>query len=488
MIARPNIGNRRILVIDDSDNIHADFRHILAPPVDANAALAAAEAALFGQSTTPVRAGFAIDSAYQGEQALALVCAACEAEQPYAMAFVDMRMPPGWDGVETIARLWERDPKLQIAVCTAYSDHCWESMAQRLPLDDRLLILKKPFDTIEIYQMACALTAKWWMEHEWDQKVNRLEHAVEERTRDLQKAYEALREQVLERRHLEGQLLLTQKLEAIGQLAAGIAHEINTPVQYIGDSVLFLQTAFAELEQLRQAYRSALDLACNGAQRDDIQTALAAAEEQADLAFNVREVPRAFERTMEGVERVTKIVRAMKEFSYQSSEEFSGADINQALESTLEVARGEYKYIAVVESSFQPLPLVTCDISALKQVFLNLIINAAHAIRESGQDVATGKIRIHTSVAGEWVTISVEDNGCGIPDAIASRVYDPFFTTKEVGRGTGQGLAIAHRIVATKHSGRIEFHTQVGVGTRFLIHLPVAGAAATTVASLRAAS
>jgi signal transduction histidine kinase len=299
----------------------------------------------------------------------------------------------------------------------------------------------------------------------------------------------AQRQHMLERRHLEGQLLLTQKLEAIGQLAAGIAHEINTPVQYIGDSVLFLQTAFEELEQLRRAHRGALDQACNGAPCNEVLASLAAAEETADLEFNVREVPRAFERTMEGVERVTKIVRAMKEFSYQSSEEFSGADLNQALESTLDVARGEYKHIAVVESHFQALPLVTCDISALKQVFLNLIINAAHAIRESGQHVATGKIRLQTSVAGEWVTISVQDNGCGIPDAIASRVYDPFFTTKGVGRGTGQGLAIAHRIIATKHGGRIEFRTQVGAGTTFLIHLPVAGPAATTdVVSLRVAS
>ncbi|MFD2271711.1 response regulator [Undibacterium arcticum] len=158
----PNTGNRRILVIDDTPSIHQDFQKILGSDRDSEAALASSEAALFGDAPT-VRQAFELDSAYQGQEALAMVICALAENRPYAMAFIDMRMPPGWDGVETIERLWQVDPQLQIALCTAYSDYSWETMSERLELGDRLLILKKPFDNIEIRQMANALTVKWQM-------------------------------------------------------------------------------------------------------------------------------------------------------------------------------------------------------------------------------------------------------------------------------------------------------------------------------------
>ncbi|MDO8535077.1 MAG: response regulator, partial [Xanthobacteraceae bacterium] len=183
-----NIGNRRILVIDDTPSIHQDFRKILGARLDSEATLASAEAALFGDAPTVLRQTFELDSAYQGQEALALVMSAVEQNRPYAMAFIDMRMPPGWDGVETIERLWQVDSLLQVALCTAHSDYSWEEMTERLELGDRLLILKKPFDAIEIRQMASALTVKWQMTQDAALKMNALEQAVEERTRELSDA------------------------------------------------------------------------------------------------------------------------------------------------------------------------------------------------------------------------------------------------------------------------------------------------------------
>ena len=176
-LPRP-LRNRRILIADDNQNIHRDFREVLSGSDATEAALAASEAALFGETQTLVRDGFEVESAYQGQQALQMAQRALAEGRPYAMAFVDMRMPPGWDGIETIEQLWACDPQLQIAICSAYSDYSWEDVTKRLDLRDRLLILKKPFDNIEIYQLASALTAKWQMERDAAARMSQLEEAV----------------------------------------------------------------------------------------------------------------------------------------------------------------------------------------------------------------------------------------------------------------------------------------------------------------------
>lgn len=180
--------NRRILIVDDTASIHEDFAKILSPPSIEDDSLISAENALFGTPVSVSLQSFVIDSAFQGREALDKVESALANDSPYAMAFIDMRMPPGWDGLETIERLWQVDPKLQVALCTAYSDYSWEDIAERLELGDRLLILKKPFDAIEIRQMASALTAKWQMTEDAALKMSLLEHAVEERTRELSDA------------------------------------------------------------------------------------------------------------------------------------------------------------------------------------------------------------------------------------------------------------------------------------------------------------
>ena len=294
----------------------------------------------------------------------------------------------------------------------------------------------------------------------------------------------ALQEQLVgemqERERMAIKLRLAQKLEAVGQLAAGIAHEINTPIQYVGDSISFLQQAATDYGALLEAYQAALQRLTHGASVAAELDVLKDVEARLDLPFLRQEVPKAFDRTLAGIDRVAAIVRAMKEFAHRDEVEQSASDINHAIETTLTVSRNEYKYVAVVETSLGTLPEVMCNIGELNQVFLNFIVNAAHAIADTGKDAGSGRIRISTEVADSSVVITVADNGCGIPTDNLERIFDPFFTTKEVGKGTGQGLAIARSIVVEKHGGSLDVHSSVGVGTTFIVKLPIAGRAGDT--------
>ncbi len=296
--------------------------------------------------------------------------------------------------------------------------------------------------------------------------------AQERKQRELQ---EQLYSEMQERERMAIELRLAQKLESVGRLAAGIAHEINTPIQYVGDSVAFLKSAAADLSELRIAYRRAIEHLLEEAPAQSVLPPLNALESRLDLEFLSAEIPKAFERTLSGVERVAAIVRAMKEFAHPDSAVQNYADLNHALETTLTVAGNEYRYLARIDTRLGEIPLVNCNIGELNQVFLNLIVNAAHALAEAGKDATTGLITIATEAAGDQVRISVEDNGCGIPQQNLDKVFDPFFTTKPVGLGTGQGLAIARAIVAEKHGGRITARSVVGSGTTFTIQLPIKG-------------
>jgi len=281
---------------------------------------------------------------------------------------------------------------------------------------------------------------------------------------------EQLVSEMRERERMAIELRFAQKLEAVGQLAAGIAHEINTPIQYVGDSLTFLQQSAEDCRRLIEAYQASL---C--APSADALETLKRIEAEVDLPFLQREVPKAFERTLAGIARVAEIVRAMKEFAHRDASEQSAADINHAIETTLTVARNEYKYLAEIETCLGDLPEVVCNVGELNQVLLNLIVNAAHAIEAAGKDVLQGRIRVSTAVSGPFIRITIEDNGCGIPEAHLERIFDPFFTTKEVGKGTGQGLAIARSIVVERHGGSIDVQSVVGVGTRFYVQLPIDG-------------
>jgi len=279
-----------------------------------------------------------------------------------------------------------------------------------------------------------------------------------------------------EMKRLESQLRQAQKLEAVGQLAAGIAHEINTPAQYVQHSISFLSESFRDLQQVLAQHRKAVALVASGPEHQPLVAELSRAEEAADLEYVEENAPPAFDRALEGISRISSIVSAMKEFAHPDHRESSLADLNRALQNTLTVARNAYCSVADVATELAELPPVMCHLSDLNQVFLSLVVNAAQAIADViGSSGARGRILVRSAREGDYVRIEFHDTGCGIPDAIRDRIFDPFFTTKEVGSGSGQGLAIAHSVVVDKHGGSLTFDSTVGKGTVFTIRLPIAG-------------
>ena len=276
---------------------------------------------------------------------------------------------------------------------------------------------------------------------------------------------------------LESELYQAQKLESVGRLAAGVAHEINTPVQFVSDNCYFLRDAVGQVGEVVRAYRDAMAALADGQLTlEQAREQARAAEEAADLAFLSENMPTAVERALEGLERVAVIVRSMKEFSHPNQGAMSSSDINAAIRSTLTVARHEYKYVADIETRLEDLPPVVCNIGELNQTFLNILVNAAHAIESvvAGTE-KRGLITICSRQEGEAVLVSIQDTGGGIPESVQDSIFDPFFTTKEVGKGTGQGLAIARTVIVDKHHGSLTFETEPGVGTTFLIRLPLNG-------------
>ena len=288
---------------------------------------------------------------------------------------------------------------------------------------------------------------------------------------ELQAAYAQLQSESQARQRLENELRLAQRLESIGQLSAGIAHEINTPMQYIGDNVHFLATAYEGMTRYLKMVLGALDEA---AAPDwlSARASLVAAQKKARLDFVLREIPQALQASKEGIEHVSRIIGAMKSFAHQDQDEKAAADINRTLEDTLTVAQNEYRGIATVDVDFGELPLVRCFAGKLNQVFLNLIVNAAQAIQDASRP-GLGRIGVVSRLRDGRVEVRISDDGCGIPPEIRDRVFDQFFTTKEVGRGSGQGLSLARSIVVDAHGGDISFESTPGVGTTFVVSLPI---------------
>jgi two-component system, NtrC family, sensor kinase len=585
--------NARLLIIDDNHAIHDDFRKILGEDDTTSKQFNETAALLFGEVPIDESDGsgtFELRSAYQGKEGLSLVQEAVQQGQPFAMAFVDVRMPPGWDGVETTARIWEVDPDVQVVICTAYSDCSWSEMLEKLGKSDRLLILKKPFDNVEVLQLANSLTRKWQLLQESKGKVAGLQEMVLARTAQMVLEQEKFKnifenspdgifqttadgrylaanpalagiygyaspkellEQVTdiqnqlyvdpqrraefarrlgkarivrgfeseikckdggrkwisetacnvtkpdgsllhyqgfvvditgqknaqkERDWMEAHLRQAQKLESVGQLAAGIAHEINTPIQYVGDNIRFIEESFAGLGRLLRAYQKLAAAVQTNAVTAEVLAELESLSAQTDVEYSMKEIPLAVQQSLEGVGRVSKIVRAMKEFSHPGVKERMTIDLSQAIETTITVACSEWKYVAEMVTDFDPgLPPIPCLPGELNQVILNLIVNAAHAIGDvvKKTEGTKGVIKISARPNGPWAEIKIADTGAGIPESIRHRIFEPFFTTKEVGKGTGQGLAIAWSTVVEKHRGQLSFESTVGQGTTFTIRLPI---------------
>jgi signal transduction histidine kinase len=284
-----------------------------------------------------------------------------------------------------------------------------------------------------------------------------------------------VREEIAERVRVEGELRLAQRLEAVGQLAAGVAHEINTPIQYVSDSLYFLSTAYKDLSGVLNRLNSVASR-LRELGDPDAAAALDEAWEEADAEFVLEQSPKAVARALDGVERVAEIVRAMKAFAHPGADEAQPEDLNAALATTLVVAKNEYKYVADVATEFGELGPVTCRLGELNQVFLNLVVNAAHAIGDVVQGTeGRGRIVLRTRAEPGFAVVEIEDSGGGIPLEIQEKIWDPFFTTKPVGKGTGQGLTLARSIVV-KHGGALSFESVMGKGTTFVIRLPLSSA------------
>jgi signal transduction histidine kinase len=436
-------ANRRVLVVDDNRAIHGDFRKVLGEPSHEQAALAELEAVLFGHAPPRPRADpFVIDSAYQGQEGRALVEQAVAAGKQYAVAFVDMRMPPGWDGVETAQRLWEVDPELQVVVCTAYSDYSWEDLMGKLAAHaERFLILKKPFDHIEVRQLATSLSRKWALAREASARVDELEALVRARTSTIREAHEQLEREVTQRQRMEAQLRRAQKLEALGRLAAGIAHEINNPLAFVLANLQYVREAI-ELPPERLA----------AAPLDELASALAEA--------------------CVGGDRIKQIVRDLRAFAQPHDESLALVDVRPVLEAALAVAAAELRARARLVTIVGEAPAVWAISPRLEQVFVNLLTNAAQSIEPGAVD--RNQIRVTVRAQDGEVIVEIADTGAGIPTAHLDRIFDPFFTTKPVGVGTGLGLSICHSIV-TAFGGDLTVASDEGKGSTFRVTLPSAG-------------
>ncbi|ATB30072.1 hybrid sensor histidine kinase/response regulator [Melittangium boletus] len=429
-------ANRRILVVDDNQAIHQDFRKILcAPP--ATAALDAMEAALFGGVAAPsADAGFEVDSAHQGEEGVARVKAAMAEGRPYALAFVDIRMPPGIDGVETALRLWKEDEDLQVVLCSAYSDYSWEEMTQRLGVSQRLLILRKPFDNIEVRQLAHALTEKWALLRQSHRRMEDLTREVQEWTQELAIANDRLRKEMEDRAKLEVRLVQAQRLEALGRLTAGLAHEINNPLSVIMASVGFMRS---ELEEHTKGGRS----------------------------LDSSELSEVCSDALIGAERILRIVNDFRLFSRLDSEPQKLVDLREVLDHALSGASYNLGKAQVVRD-FQDVPPVWGSEQGLEQVFMGLLNNAGYATK-GGEDPRVSVIARQREEG--WVMVEVRDNGVGIAPEHLGRIFDPFFTTKPPGTGTGLGLSICYGIVSGL-GGAIEVDSTPGKGSTFRVKLP----------------
>jgi signal transduction histidine kinase len=308
-----------------------------------------------------------------------------------------------------------------------------------------------------------------------------LEKIVALKTQELSQEHHELEQTVAELGKAQAMLLQAQKMESIGQLAAGVAHEINTPTQYVRDNVAFISKGMPLLDEALAKACDVVDAARAHGGFGAQVSAFDAVFKRARFDYIRKQIPEALGQSLEGLDRISKIVGAMKEFSHPSAGKKEPVDLRALVNTTVAVARNEWKYVALLETDFDDdVPAVSCLRDEIAQVLLNLVVNAAHAVADTlvpGQR-EKGRILVSLRRAGpDAVDLRVRDDGPGIPQAIRDKVFNPYFTTKGVGKGTGQGLAIAYATVVEKHRGKIFFETENGAGTTFVVRLPVVATA-----------
>ena len=468
--SKNNHDNKRILIIDDNKAIHDDFRKILCVNNHPNDHLDELESSLFSQElTTPTQQSFELSFALQGEEALELVKSAIQADKPFAMAFVDIRMPPGWDGIETIQHLWQEDPNLQTIICSAYSDYSWHDITQKLGHNDKLLILKKPFDSIEVLQMTWAMVSKWNLSRKANLKLESLENLVLLRTKKIEEKNALLENNIAELNATRSQLLHSEKLSSIGQLAAGVAHEINNPISFISGNIEVLKEYCQDISSMILDYLSLESDLINGEINNITNRCkqLKAKRESIKLMDILNDLDKLIDDSLNGSSRIQNIVNDLKSFSRVDSKKASEVDlIEQVINPALRLAANNIKYKCWVNKSLSPLPLYMGHPGELCQVIMNLLVNASDAIENQGD------ITITSELIDSHIHISISDNGSGMDQDQRLKIFDPFYTTKEPGKGTGLGLSISHGIIQ-KYAGELNVKSQLGQGTTFSIRLPI---------------
>ena len=376
-------------------------------------------------------------------------------EKDFDVALVDLEMPE-IDGFQVLAALQRDHPDTIAIVLTGTGDIPRAVKAMKLGAFD---FLEKPCNP-HLLESAIRRAAEY----------RRAQRHAQQMEAEANESRSALK--------LERALGQAQKLESVGRLAAGIAHEINTPTQYVGDNIEFLQIAYESIVRLLGMLRQVVAAAAVGRVAPQLVAEAQKVIAAANLEYLMTQIPRAIEQSIEGIERISSIVQAMKEFSHPGTAEKTFADLNHCIRSTVTVSRNEWKYVADLETDLDgSLPQVLCLPGDLNQAILNMIVNAAHAIGDVVGDSAErkGRITVSTRQDGAWAEVRIADTGAGIPEEIRDRIFDPFFTTKEVGRGTGQGLAIARNVIVDKHGGTILVASEVGKGTTFTIRLLITG-------------
>jgi signal transduction histidine kinase len=452
MIMRPSDKTtdtpRKIIIIDDNPDIHKDFATILTTKPDLSQ-LESLEYELFGLNQ-PARGcsgpRFELDFACQGQEGVQKIKLALAQQVPYQLAFVDMRMPPGWDGLKTIKEIWRTDPMLQVVLCTAYSDYSWEDINQRLGNTDNLLVLKKPFDASEVSQMSSTLTQKWILAKEAEMKRDELERLVGRRTQDLKDSYQRLKAEMAERQALEDQIVRFQKMDAIGSLAAGVAHDLNNILSGI---LSYPDLLLMKMEKDDPMYRPLSII------RKSARKAAAIVQDMLTLA-----------RRNVAVKEPLDLSAVVREF-------LDSPECRTILDYQPDVT--------IVPQYENDLPLLLGSSVHLEKLVMNLVLNAAESMNDGGTifidmscvpltDLPSGYNSINK---GDYIKLTVTDQGMGIDQDDLDHIFEPFFTKKKLGRsGTGLGMTVVWDTV-NHHDGYIEVSSKKGHGTTICVYFPI---------------